>query len=601
MVASWIARAATSTGLVSRASMNIEDPKVPLTGVNISSWFGGRGHTRSGLTVGVHDALGHSPVWAAVSIIAEDIMRLPWLTYERKQVNGRDSKERATDHPVYRLLRRETARRGEPSRMTSNLFIQRMLVHALLHGNAYARIHRVVDDGITLPYRLEWLHSDRVTPDLARGQRIYKVTYDGVHDEDMFGRVGKHQGGEVFIQDDEMFHLSGLTIDELGGLSLIAYARNSIGRQIAAEVFGEEFFRNHAVPQGFLSSPHKMNGDEWLRMKKFIEMQHGQGKWHTFGLLPDGMKYEKTGVNASDAMLLDMMKFGAPEASRWFKVPLHRLGDPSRQGYNTTEAENQSFFNSCLGNWISRLEFEANDKLFSDDEKDQDRYYTEFKVDALLKANTIDRYNAHRIAIETGIKNRNEVRAEENLNSYDGGDDFLVPLNMGSGADVNADQPDTDEPVAAEALQEDEDERKRLERSAYLRDALTDQMQKMGKRLGNAAIKAAKKPNSFLSFVNELESHREVIEDAIGPLVKYAALETRAHTPKEAIDDIVSTLFAECREAMLDAAECQPEELSARVDQAAAKLREVVIPSLVDGMLYGERSCNTTKEAVSAA
>lgn len=568
-----IAQAIVKTLGLSR-STNIENPNVPLTAVNVNSWLGGRGVTRSGLRVGIHDALGHSPIWAAVSIISEDIMRIPWLTHEKKIVDGRETRERAKNHPVYRLLRRETARTGEPSRMTSNMFIQRMLVHALLHGNAYARIHRAPNRGQSRPYRIEWLHSDRVRPDIIKGQKVYNIKYDGVHDE---------PGEDIQLRDEDIFHLEGLSLDELGGLSIIGYARNSIGRQIAAELFGEEFFKNHAVPQGFFAFPNSMKGDAWLRMKKLIELQHGQGNWHTFGVLPDGAKWEKTGINASDAMLVDMMKFGAPEASRWYKVPLHKLGDPSRQGYNTTEEDNRNFLASCLGNWISKLEFQANDKLFTEREKERDQYFTEFKTDAYTRGDVKSRMEANAIAIQNGIKSRNEVRAEDNLNAYEGGDEFLVPMNMDDGQNTD-DEPESDSQPADD---QNDDERGGSQRLAYLRDASIEPLQRMAKRLCNAARVAAKKPNSFLSYINELEDHRGVIEDAIRPIAKVIAVERR-EDPDEITSMLANGLVVECREEFLQASECQPEELSKRVGQAAGNISESFIPNLIDGLLFEE-------------
>ena len=78
--------------------------------------------------------------------------------------------------------------------------------------------------------------------------------------------------------------------------------------------------------------------------------------------------------------------------------------------------------------WLIRWQQECWWKLLS--EKEQKQYIIEFVTAALLRGDTKTRYEAHASAIVNGWKSRNEVRGEENMNTADGLDEFLTPMNM---------------------------------------------------------------------------------------------------------------------------------------------------------------------------
>ncbi|MFC5387573.1 hypothetical protein ACFPLB_16565, partial [Aquamicrobium segne] len=58
--------------------------------------------------------------------------------------------------------------------------------------------------------------------------------------------------------------------------------------------------------------------------------------------------------------------------------------------------------------------------------------WVEFDLDELTRANTLERWQSHRIAREIGAKSANEIRREERYNprTDPGGDEYFAPLNM---------------------------------------------------------------------------------------------------------------------------------------------------------------------------
>ncbi|MCP4033948.1 MAG: phage portal protein, partial [Herbaspirillum sp.] len=56
--------------------------------------------------------------------------------------------------------------------------------------------------------------------------------------------------------------------------------------------------------------------------------------------------------------------------------------------------------------------------------------YIEFKLDALLRGDTKSRYEGYAIARQWGWMSINDVRRYENMDEVEGGDQYMVPLNM---------------------------------------------------------------------------------------------------------------------------------------------------------------------------
>ena len=63
-------------------------------------------------------------------------------------------------------------------------------------------------------------------------------------------------------------------------------------------------------------------------------------------------------------------------------------------------------------------------------EKEKGKYYFEFDVKEIIRANIKERYEAYKIAKEIGLKTLNELRRDENLNDIDGLD--VVDFGLGS-------------------------------------------------------------------------------------------------------------------------------------------------------------------------
>ena len=479
-----------------------------------------------------------SPVWSGVDMVSSDVGRLPINPKVARENGGADV---AIDHPTYRLLRRNT---GE---MTPNIWVTMLTASALLFGNGYSRV--IFRDG--RPVRIQWLRTSQVQSQQSGGRWFYTVYHDAQKD----GATTTER-----VPREEIIHLRGLSISELGGLSLVDYARKGLERFAAAEDYETDFFENDGTPSGWFRHPGQLSDDAQKRWLAAIQSRHsGTGNRHKFGILEEGMEFQKLGVSPEEAMMINSLEFGVRDIARWLGVPPHKLGDNARTAYNSIEEENRSYFDTTIGKWVDRLQSELTDKLFLPSES---RLFIELDVRKMNRADTKTRYEAHQIAIQNGIKSPNEVRAEEGINPYDGGEKYLRPLNI-----TTTDQADQSG-TAGVGLVDSDDSRSII----FWRDLLAERLFDGLKLLANASEKASRKKTPFLSSINDLEKdYRETLAAKYRATIAAIAHHTGGDE-SELVERCVSDSIQFMTARMVSASECMPEELPAKIKQATKNL-----------------------------
>jgi len=183
------------------------------------------GNSTSGKTVTERSAMQMTAVYSCVRILAEAVAGLPLHLYRYTENGG---KEKALDHPLYRLLH------DEPNpEMSSFIFRETLMTHLLLWGNAYAQVIRNGKGEVIALYPLM---PNRMTVDRDDAGQLY-YQYTTVPED-----APTLEGTIVELQPKDVLHIPGLGFDGLVGYSPIAMAKNSIGMAIACEEYGAKFF-----------------------------------------------------------------------------------------------------------------------------------------------------------------------------------------------------------------------------------------------------------------------------------------------------------------------------------------------------------------------
>ena len=371
------------------------------------------GGTTSGKAVTERTAMQMTAVYSCVRILAEAVAGLPLHLYKYTADSG---KEKALDHPLYRLLH------DEPNpEMSSFVFRETLMTHLLLWGNAYAQIIRNGKNEIVALYPLM---PNKMTVDRdANGQLYY--SYDRGSDEAI-----RDDRSTVILHPSDVLHIPGLGFDGLVGYSPIAMAKNAIGMAIACEEYGAKFFANGAAPGGVLEHPGTLKDPQRIR-GSWQAAFGGSSNSNKVAVLEEGLKYTPIAISPEQAQFLETRKFQINEIARIFRVPPHMVGDLEKSSFSNIEQQSLEFVKYTLDPWVVRWEQSITRALLSHEEKS--RYFVKFNLEGLLRGDYQSRMNGYAIGRQNGWMSANDIRELENLDripAEEGGDLYLVNGNM---------------------------------------------------------------------------------------------------------------------------------------------------------------------------
>jgi hypothetical protein len=209
------------------------------------------------------------------------------------------------------------------------------------------------------------------------------------------------------------------------GISVVEECRDAIALARACEIHGARFFGAGARPGFILSTDNQLNADARRELAENWNRKHrGSYNAHETAVLTGGLKpYEVPYASNTDSQYLELREYQLREIARLFRIPGYLLGiEPG-----TPQAEIQ-FVTHTIMPWLRRLESAFMRDLIVDDE----RYLVEFDVRGLLRGDAASRSAYYRAMWDIGVVSTNDIRASENLDPVDGGDERYRPLNMGT-------------------------------------------------------------------------------------------------------------------------------------------------------------------------
>lgn len=371
------------------------------------------GMSAAGVRVSPEQAMRLTVVYACVRVLSETIAQLPLILYRRLD----RGKERATDHPLFRLIGRQ------PNEMqTSFEYREMMQGHLSLRGNGFSEILYKGSKVVGLkPY-----HPDLVRVEDVPGGYVYYVR-DTVSTP------------ERRLYPDEVLHLRGLTQKGVMGLNPIETERDAIGFSLAAQDHGSRFYRNGAMFPGWIEHPTNFK-DREARAKYMADFQASVTGANKFSspVMEYGMKYHEVSIKHTDAQYLETRKHEDVGLARMFRMPPHKVGILDRATNNNIEHQGIEFVSDTMMPWGVRWEQRLNASLLTKDE--QEEYFFEFLFDGLLRGDASARSDYYNKGVQDGWLTRNEVRELENRNPLPGLDEPLEPLNMARASEPRQDK-----------------------------------------------------------------------------------------------------------------------------------------------------------------
>lgn len=379
-----------------------------------------RTRSHAGQAVSPQHSMALAAYYACMRAIAEDVAKLPLQVLEQQGTARRHVREL----PLWSILHDEF--NEDMSAMTGRETMQH---HVLGWGNAYALIERNRSMG-RREGALEGLyplHPSRVTPDRDHetGALFYHVSLSGLEARQTPTRVDA----------PDMLHLRGLGPDGLVGYSVCQFAAESLGLGLAAQEYGAKFFGNSATPSGVLKHPASLSPEAQLRLKESWLTAHGRDNQLGVAVLEEGMEFAPIAIPPEQAQLLQTRMHSDLDVCRWFRMPPSKIAILDHAHYNNMEQESTNYVVDTLLSWMVRWEQELDRKLLKGTP-----YYTKHDVRALLRGDQAARSAYYTQLFHVGAIAPNEIRAWEDLDPYDDGDEHYLQLNIAPVRQINSNQ-----------------------------------------------------------------------------------------------------------------------------------------------------------------
>ena len=376
----------------------------------------------SGVVVTPETAIRAGAVFACVRVLAESVAALPLHLYRHMENGG---KEKALDHELYQILH------DSPNpEMTSYEYRETIMGHLALRSNAYSFIDKDVIGRVKAlwplhPGRMQVWRANALM--LTMGEDVMPIP--GVRGSDLLYKYTPLNGPQQIYKSDQILHYRGLGLNGLIGYSISDIGQESIGNYLAAQKYSAKFFANDARPGGVLEHPAKLGEEALKNLKKSWEDMHrGLDNAHRIAVLEEGLSYKAVGIEPKKAQLIEAKKLSRSEIAGLFRVPPHLIMDLEKATYSNIEQQDLGFVKHTLMPWLVRIEQRNNLSLLTPE--DRKKYFCKHNVNALLRGDIDSRYKAYATGRQWGFLSANEIREFEDMNPIDGGDEYLVPMNM---------------------------------------------------------------------------------------------------------------------------------------------------------------------------
>lgn len=365
----------------------------------------GQAASKAGISVTKDTVLQYSTAQACIRIIAEDIAQLPFGVYRSLPDGG---SEQVIDHPAHKLIKVKPN-----SDQTAFEMREQIGLHLVLTNNAYVwknMLRGQVQE--LLPFE-----PHLVRPIRKNNETTYEITLDG--------------GQKEIVLKRDLWHLRGPSWNGYQGLDGVRLMRETIGLALALEAHGSRLFSNGATVGGVLSTEANLTPDQAKALRESWESRQSGGEnAYKTAVMWGGMKWTPMATPNDAAQFLESRRFQVEESCRHFKVLPIMVGHADKTTtYASAEQMVLIHLRQTLGPWLTRIEQSANCNLLTDEEL-QAGYFTKFTRNALMAMTAQARAEFYSKLYGIGAMNPNEIRALEDMDPYDGGEKYAIPLNM---------------------------------------------------------------------------------------------------------------------------------------------------------------------------
>lgn len=320
------------------------------------------------------------PFFGSVRILAEQVSALPMQSFRQ---DG-DIAKRITDGSLIK----------NPSVIDRRVtWVRKAVISLATRGNAYGLITGF--DGLGFATGIEWIPPNEVYVDDLNpmNPRYYWAsTANGYHE----------------IPRELMVHIPWFVEPgKVEGLSPVAAFARSIGVGLHAQEYGSSWFKNGGVPPSTFKNIAKTvstEQQEEITARLLAAMRSGRPL--VYG---NDWEFNAIEINPEEAQFIQTMRLNATQIAAIFGVPPEWVGGETGGSltYNSPEQNSLHVYTTVLLPWLTLIEDHLSYLL-------PERQFVKFNPDGILRGDTKSRYEAHKIALDSGFLTIDEVREIEN-------------------------------------------------------------------------------------------------------------------------------------------------------------------------------------------
>lgn len=349
--------------------------------------------------IDVETAKTHHAVFSCMTLIASDIAKLRLRLVERDEDGVWTEVERAAFSPLLR----------KPNHFQTRIqFVENWILSKLASGNAYLLKKRDNRGVVTRLYVLDPLRVQPLVSD--SGDVFYQLSADNI------AQIEE----DVIVPASEIIHdRMNCLYHPLIGLSPITAAGLAAMQGLSIQRDSTTFFGNRSLPGGILSAPGAISDETAQRLKDYWETEFSGRSAGKVAVLGDGLNFVPMRMTATDAQLIEQLKWAADVVCSVFHVPPYKIGLGPMPTYANIQSLNVEYYAQALQILIESAEASLDEGLAL-----PRNLGTEFEISGLLRMDSVTQMDVLEKA--KSVMTLDERRAKLDLKRIPGGDTIYL-------------------------------------------------------------------------------------------------------------------------------------------------------------------------------
>jgi len=323
-------------------------------------------------------------VSSAVDFIASSIASMPVKLCRRKhgrvEVIEKDSR--------VRILNGDT---GDV--LNKNQLFRAMIEDYLLDKGGFAYVRRELNEVTGIFY---------VKP-------IYVIPYKNI---DPIYKTVQYEVGDRMLRHWDLIRLLRSTKDGALGTGLVKEVEKALQAAYATMLFQLRQVNTGGGKRGFLKTESKVSDEALRKVKEAFMRLYGGAESESVVVLNKGLDFQEASSTSVELQLNQTLKTLNDDIAKIFHI---------HDDFNQT-------FKEAIYPAVKTFEAALNSTLLLENEKRKD-YFFEIDVKEIIKATIKERFEAYKMAKDTGFMTLNEIRSWESMNSIEGLD--IIALSLG--------------------------------------------------------------------------------------------------------------------------------------------------------------------------